>query len=58
LVLAKPPRRQDLGLNKGLNNLECLGQKLIAITDRFAGFEAQSLNVHVDFPLFQRMAPA
>jgi len=24
--------------------------------DRFAGFEAQSLNVHVDFPLFQRMA--
>ena len=31
-------------------------QKLVAITDRFAGFEAQSLNVHVDFPLFQRMA--
>jgi hypothetical protein len=24
--------------------------------DRFAGFEAQSLNVHVDFPLSQRMA--
>jgi len=33
-----------------------LRQKLVAITDRFAGFEAQSLNVHVDFPLFQRMA--
>jgi hypothetical protein len=49
-------RMKDLGLNKGLNNLECLRQKLIAITDRFAGFEAQSLNVHVDFPLFQRMA--
>src|SRR4030095_1301612 len=26
------------------------------ITDRFAGFEAQSLNVHVDFPLFQKIA--
>jgi hypothetical protein len=49
-------RMKDLGLNKGLKNLECLRQKLIAITDRFAGFEAQSLNVHVDFPLFQRMA--
>ena len=33
-----------------------LRQKLVAITDRFAGFEAQSLNVHADFPLFQRMA--
>jgi hypothetical protein len=49
-------RMKDLGLNKGLNNLECLRQRLVAITDRFAGFEAQSLNVHVDFPLFQRMA--
>jgi hypothetical protein len=26
------------------------------ITDRFAGFQAQSLNVHVDFPLLQRLA--
>jgi hypothetical protein len=49
-------RMKDLGLNKGLQNLECLRQKLVAITDRFAGFEAQSLNVHVDFPLFQRLA--
>jgi len=49
-------RMKDLGLNKGLENLGCLRQKLVAITDRFAGFEAQSLNVHVDFPLFQRMA--
>lgn len=49
-------RMKDLGLNKGLENLECLRQKLAAITDRFAGYEAQSLNVHVDFPLFQRMA--
>ena len=48
-------RMKDLGLKKGLEK-ECLRQKLAAITDRFAGFEAQSLNVHVDFPLFQRMA--
>ncbi len=26
------------------------------MTDRFAGFEAALLNVHVDFPLFQRLA--
>jgi hypothetical protein len=49
-------RMKDLGLNKGLENLQRLRQRLIDITDRFAGFEAQSLNVHVDFPLFQRMA--
>jgi hypothetical protein len=49
-------RMKDLGLKKGLENLERLRQKLVAVTDRFAGFEAQSLNVHVDFPLFQRMA--
>src|SRR5262249_28770432 len=49
-------RMKDLGLNKGLKNLECLRQRLVTSTDRFAGFEAQSLNVHVDFPLFQRMA--
>jgi hypothetical protein len=28
----------------------------MAATDRLAGFEAESLNVHVDFPLFQRVA--
>jgi hypothetical protein len=49
-------RRKDLGLNKGLENLECLRQKLVAIPDRFAGFQAQSLHVHVDFSLLQRMA--
>jgi hypothetical protein len=31
-------------------------QVLSAVTDRFAAFQAQSLNVHVDFPLFQRLA--
>lgn len=49
-------RMKDLGLNKGLKNLGTLRQRLIGITDRFAGFEAQSLNVHVEFPLFQKIA--
>ena len=49
-------RMKDLALNKGLENLEALRKRLAGITDRFAGFEAQSLNVHVDFPLFQKIA--
>ncbi len=49
-------RMKDFGLNKGLENLEKLRQTLTAATDRFACFEAQGLNVHVDFPLFQRLA--
>jgi hypothetical protein len=32
-----------------------LRQKLV-ITDRFVRFKAQSINVHVDFPLFRRIA--
>jgi hypothetical protein len=39
-----------------LENLNALRQKLVAMTDRLAGFEADLLNVHVDFPLFQRLA--
>jgi hypothetical protein len=49
-------RLNDLGLNKGLDNLPALRAKLIAATDRLAGFEAEMLNVHVDFPVFQRLA--
>jgi hypothetical protein len=49
-------RLKDLGLKKGLNHLETVRQTLISATDRFVGFEAESLNVHVDFPLFQRLA--
>ena len=49
-------RLKDLGLNKGLKNLNVLRQKLVSATDRMAGFEAELLNVHVDFPLFQRLA--
>jgi hypothetical protein len=47
---------KDFGLKKSLDNLEAVRQKLAAVTDRFAAFEAEALNVHVDFPLFQRMA--
>jgi len=46
----------DFGLRKGLDHLDAVRQKFRAITDRFAEFQAQSLNVHVDFPLLQRLA--
>src|SRR6202140_861918 len=46
----------DFGLKKGLDHLDAVRQTFQAITDRFAGFQAQWLNVHVDFPLLQRMA--
>jgi hypothetical protein len=49
-------RLKDLGLKKSLNHLETVRQTLISATDRLVGFEAESLNVHVDFPLFQRLA--
>jgi hypothetical protein len=43
-------------LNKSLDHLPAVRQKFLEITDRFAGFQAQCLNVHVDFPLLQRIA--
>jgi hypothetical protein len=46
----------DFGLKKGLDHLDAVRQTFQAITDRFAGFQAQWLNVHVDFPLLQRIA--
>lgn len=46
----------DFGLKKGLDHLDAVRQKFQSITDRFAGFQAQCLNVHVDFPLLQRIA--
>jgi hypothetical protein len=46
----------DFGLRKGLDHLNAVRQKFQIITDRFAGFQAQCLNVHVDFPLLQRIA--
>jgi hypothetical protein len=47
---------RDFGLKKGLDHLGAVREKFQTITDRFAGFQAQCLNVHVDFPLLQRIA--
>ena len=49
-------RLKDLGLNKNLDQLPALRQKLIEVTDRLATAHADYLNVHVEFPLFQRVA--
>ena len=46
----------DFGLKKGLDHLAAVRSKFLAITDRFATFQARWLNVHVDFPLLQRLA--
>ena len=46
----------DFGLNKGLDRLAAVRDKLLDVTDRFAAFQAQCLNVHVEFPLLQRLA--
>jgi hypothetical protein len=43
-------------LKKGLDHLAAVREKLLAITGRFAAFQAQCLNVHVEFPLLQRLA--
>lgn len=46
----------DFGLKKGLDHLLAVKQRFLQITDRFAYFQAHWLNVHVDFPLLQRIA--
>jgi len=46
----------DFGLKKGLEHLTQVREKVLAVTGRFAAFQAQWLNVHVDFPLLQRLA--
>jgi hypothetical protein len=45
----------DFGLRKGLEHLDEVRHKFQAIISRFAAFQAQWLNVHVDFPLLQRI---
>jgi hypothetical protein len=47
---------RDFGLKKGLDHLEAVRRRFQTITDRFASFQAECLNVHVDFPLLQRLA--
>src|SRR6202045_190995 len=46
----------DFGLKKGLDHLQAVREKFQTITSHFASFQAQWLNVHVDFPLLQRIA--
>ncbi len=46
----------DFHLKKGLDHLPKVRTAFLAITDRFAEFQARCLNAHVDFPLFQRLA--
>lgn len=46
----------DFRLKKGLGNLPSIRQMFLTITDRFTTCQAQSFNVHIDFPLFQRLA--
>jgi hypothetical protein len=46
----------DFQLRKGLDHLGAVRERFQEITGRFAGFQAQWLNVHVDFPLLQRLA--
>jgi hypothetical protein len=47
---------RDFGLKKGLTHLDAVRRRFQIITDRFADCQAQWLNVHVDFPLLQRLA--
>jgi hypothetical protein len=47
---------RDLGLKKGLDHLDAVRQKFQVITDRFAGFQAEWMNVHADFSLLERLA--
>jgi len=46
----------DFRLKKGLDHMAAVREKFLAITGRFATFQAQCLNVHVEFPLLQRLA--
>jgi hypothetical protein len=43
-------------MKKALDNLPAVRQVLCAVTDRHCAFQAQALNVHVDFALFQHLA--
>jgi hypothetical protein len=47
---------KDFFLKKGIQHLTAIRTHFLPITDRFTSFEAQALQVHVDFPLFQRLA--
>jgi DNA-binding PadR family transcriptional regulator len=46
----------DFGLKKGLEHLNAVRQRFQAITDHYAAFQAEWLNVHADFSLLERLA--
>ena len=46
----------DIRVPKSLAKLPLIRQKSMEILDRFAGLQANALNAHFDFPLFQRLA--
>ena len=46
----------DFGLCKSFDHLDAVRRKFQAITDRFAAFQAEWLNVHEEFPLLERFA--
>jgi hypothetical protein len=46
----------DLRVKKSLENLQLVRETSQGIIDRFAGMQAQALNVHFDFPLLQKLA--
>jgi hypothetical protein len=46
----------DFHLKKGLQHLPAVRRTFLGVLDRFTTLQAQVLNVHVDFPLFQRLA--
>ena len=48
--------KKDFGINKGLENLESVRQRFQVVTDRFAEFQAECLNLHADFSLLERLA--
>jgi len=47
---------RDLGLKKGHDNLKAVRQRFQIITDRFAGLQAETFNIHADFSLLERLA--
>ena len=46
----------DFRLKKALDDLPVIRAGLSEVVERFTHLQAESLNVHVDFPLFQRLA--
>ena len=50
--------RRDFGLKKGLDHLDAVRTLFQTITNRVASFQAQCLNVHVDFLLAAAPGPA